>query len=195
MKKIIEGELLHADAFLKQEFPRLKKWSIGDLKIASGMNKSGEFIGKGAYIGSSILWICAIEFFGGLLTGCYSQNETARRIDEFVEKYLKKYGCYNADKLKDLRWSLVHYYSVRHYTLDESKETKKYHLKKIKNRDCLLHIGKMIEDLEKAVEDYTRDLWIKPELRIRAYRYFRKTLPLMAINNNTLEFLNEDCDL
>src|SRR3990167_7670904 len=170
MKKITKGEQLHADAFLNQHFSRLKDWSIGDIRKSSGLNNSGKFIGNGAYIGASILWICAIDFFGGLFTGCYGQKETNRRIKTFVQKYLNNYGHYNPDKLCGLRWSLVHFYTVRHYTLDESQETRLYHLKKIKNRDCLLHLGRMIEDLEMAVADYTRDLRSKPELRIRAYR-------------------------
>lgn len=191
MKKI-KGEQAFADAFLKQEFERLKEWSIGDLRRASNLNADGEFVGKGAYVGTTILWICSIDFFGGLLTGCYKERETKRRIRTFVDDYLKKYGSYDPDKLYDLRWALVHFYTVRHYTLDESKENKKNHLKKIKSRDTLMHIGRMIEDLENAVKDYTKDLWEKPDLRIRAYRYFKETNPLMVIDNNKLEFINDD---
>jgi hypothetical protein len=194
MKNINKGEQLHADAFLKQHFSRLKEWSIGDIRKSSGLKNNGEFTGNGAYIGSSILWICAIDFFGGLLTGSCEPRGTDRRIKTFVQKYLRKYGHYNPDKLSDLRWSLIHFYTVRHYTLDETQATRRYHLKKIKNRDGLLHLGRMIEDLELAVEDYTKDLWSKPELRIRAYRYFRQTNPLMVIDNSELEFLDEDCD-
>lgn len=190
--KNIKGEQLFADAFLKEHFSRLKEWSIGDIRKSSGLNENGEFNKNGAYIGASILWVCAIDFFGGLLTGCYGQKETPRRIKTFVEKYLTKYGHYNPNKLYDLRWSLVHFYTVRHYTLGEKLEMKQYHLKKINNRDQFLHIGKMIEDLEAAVEDYSNDLWNKPELRIRAWRYFKKTLPLMVISDETLDFLDNN---
>lgn len=175
----VKGEQIHADTFLKENFSRLTDWAVGDIKKSSNNT---------AYIGASILWICAIEFFGGLLTGCFDRKETKRRIYTFVNNYLKKYGNYDPVKLYDLRWSLVHFYSVRHYTLDHSEKTRKHHLKKIKNRDHLLHIGQMIDDLEKAVEDFTKDLWNKPELRIRAYRYFRKIGPLMVIDDSKIEF-------
>lgn len=88
------------------------------LHLMSYLDVNGEFSEKGAYVGATILWICAIDFFDGLLTGCYKQRETRRRITTFVSCYLKKYGAHDPNKLYDLRWSLVHFYTVRHYTLD-----------------------------------------------------------------------------
>ena len=189
-----KGEQLYADTFLKEHFERIKTWAVGDIRKCCRLKKNGVCQKNGAFIGTSILWICAIEFFGGLLTSCSGQRETNRRIESFVKEYLSKYGKYNPQKLNDLRWSLVHFYSVRHFTIDESKEGRKHHLKKIENRDCLLHLGRMIEDLEKAVSDYTKDLWKDPRLRIKAFRYFRKTKIIMPISFEKMKFLDEDCD-
>ena len=155
---ITKDELIFANAFLNEHFERYKKWVIGDIKKSCRLKADGTCEDNGALVGAFILWCCAIEYFGGLLTANSGTGGTKDRITRFTEKYLSKYGKYDGDKLEELRWSLIHYYSPHHFVLAHEGNLGKYHLKK-SNAGCVLHLSTAIKHLEDAVTDYTNDLW------------------------------------
>lgn len=177
--KIDKNELILAKAFLDENIDRLIDWSIGDIRRCCRMKKDGTCKDKGALVGAFILWCCAIDYFGGL----YSNNSSGKTIDRYkaiVTKYLKKYDY---KKLYDLRWSLLHYYSPHHYVLyheNNIENNKNIHLTKRKE-GIMLHLGTSIKDLELAISQYKNDLKKHDELKIKAWRYYRKQYPIMPI--------------
>ena len=86
-------------AFLKENFPRIKDWTVGDIRKASRISKNGKTGRNGSLIGAYMLWCCAVEYFGGLLIG--PNSTTKERIKNFVERYLNKQGGYNHKKIYD----------------------------------------------------------------------------------------------
>lgn len=153
---IDKDELLFADAFLKQEFERIVNWQVGDVKKCCRMNPDGTCDNNGALVGAFMLWCCAIEYFGGLFIGYPDDGGTRKRIDGFINKYMPRY---DSDKVYELRWSLLHYYSPHNYLLyhENSLESNKdKHLSKEGER-IWLHLGWSIKDLEDAVNQYKDD--------------------------------------
>ena len=120
--KVNSQELIFADAFLKKEFDRIVDWAVGDIKKCCRMKPNGECDDEGALVGAYILWCCAIEFFGGLYTGISKNGGTKDRMKGFLERYMK---LYDSDKVYELRWSLLHYYSPHNYLLYNEQGFKK----------------------------------------------------------------------
>lgn len=90
---------------------------------------------------------------------------------------------YDYKKLYDLRWSLLHYYSPHHFALvheNNIEDGKKYHLAET-DRGIILHLGCALFDFEKAVGKYKSDLQKDPKLKIKAFRYWKKQLPIMPL--------------
>lgn len=178
-------ELLIAKELLKKESKRIYGWVIGDLRKCCRLKKDGTYKrGAGSLIGAFILWCCAVDYYGGLFIGVkkYKNWEgkvgmenysTRQHIKVFVEKYLKKYGNYDATKVYDLRNSLTHNYTLAGYQVVEHDLNKKENNLKLSNKGYVLHLGSCIEDLEKAVRDYLNDLKEKDELKIRAFQYYK----------------------
>ncbi len=190
---ISKDELLFADAFLKEHFERYKEWVVGDIKKSCRLKEDGTCEDNGALVGAFILWCCAIEYFGGLLTADSGRSGTKARIIRFTEKYLAKYGKYDGIKLEELRWSLIHYYSPHHFVLAHEGNLGKYHLKK-SNAGCVLHLATSIKHLEHAVDDYTKDLWSNPQLRINAWRYWKKQEIIKPLDPAKIRYTDEECD-
>lgn len=192
---IDKDKLILADALLREHFERIKDWAVGDIRKCCRMRQDGTCEDNGSLVGAFILWCCAIDYFGGMLTGdtYVTERGTRSRITAFVEKYLKRYAKYDSKKIIDLRWSLIHYYSPLHFFLEHDSNKRKYHLKKT-NKGYLLHLGSAIEDLEKAVADYSTDLWNKPNLRINAFKYYKKNPMIKPIDFNKVVFTDENCD-
>lgn len=177
---INKNELFFAEAYIKEHFDRIIDWSIGDIKRCCRMKNDGTCEDGGALVGAFILWCCAIDYFGGLYTGLFSRGDTKRRFRSFISKYMSRY---DADKINDLRWSLLHYYSPRHYVLyheNNFESNKNLHLTE-SNRGILLHLGWSIKDLEDGVKNYYDDLKNSDELKIKVWRYYREQLPIMPV--------------
>ena len=174
-------------AFLKENFPRIKDWTVGDIRKASRISKNGKTGRNGSLIGAYMLWCCAVEYFGGLLIG--PNSTTKERIKNFVERYLNKQGGYNHKKIYDLRWSLLHYYTPRGYSVlaQESKEAK-LHLKKTNFGDSI-HLGFAITDLENAVEEFEKELRISPSMRETAFDYYKKHKVIKPLEFEKIEIL------
>lgn len=176
-----KGELRKAEDFILKEFDRLIEWSIGDIKKCCRLNTNGTCEANGSLAGSFILWCCAIDYFGGIYTGCTKQGETTRRFKEFVKRYM---GKYDYKKLLELRWALLHFYSSRHFAFHQSNDintNKQIHLT-VSNNGIVLDLSYAIKDLENAVNLYKNDLLKSDDFKIRLYRYYEVSSPLMPIN-------------
>jgi len=175
-----KDELFFAKAFLKEHFDRIVDWAVGDIKRCCRMNSDGSCNDNGALVGAFILWCCAIEYFGGLYTGNANNGGTRARYKGFINKYMSRY---NYQRIYDLRWSLLHYYSPHHFVLVHENNlelNKNKHLVET-NRGIYLHLGWSVEDLEDAVSQYKKDLERNSLLKIKAWRYYKKQLPIMPI--------------
>lgn len=184
--QINKDELLFANAFLKQEFDRIVDWAVGDIKKCCRMNPDGTCDNNGALVGAFILWCCAIEYFGGLLTGNPNDGGTKERIKGFISTYMKRY---DPDKVYELRWSLLHYYSPHNYLLyheNSLEDNKEKHLSKIQDR-IWLHLGWSVKDLEDAVIQYKKDLNSSDSLKIKAWKYYKKRYPIMPLKMEDLK--------
>lgn len=184
-------ELILAKALIKNESVRIYDWVVGDIRKCCRLKKDGSYKrGAGSLIGAFILWCCAVDYFGGLIMGIKKYTDydggikmenysTKRHIKTFVDKYLSKYGEYNANKIYELRNSLTHNYTLSGYQIVEHDPNNKSHHLKWSNKGYILHLGASLEDLEKAVKDYLKDLKRDNELIINAFRYYRKNPILM----------------
>lgn len=180
IKKINKDELLFADAFLKQHFDRIVDWAVGDIKKCCRMNPDGTCDDNGALVGAFILWCCAIDYFGGLFTGNPSNGGTKERIEKFISTYMKRY---NHNKVYDLRWSLLHYYSPHHFVLyhENNLETNRDKHLTQSNRRIMLHLGWAVKDLDEAISQYKKDLKDDDTLKMKAWNYYKKQYPIMPI--------------
>jgi len=177
---IDKDELLLADAFIAEHFSRIISWAVGDVKKCCRMSQDGTCDNGGALVGAFILLCCALDYFGGLYTGLTKASETKNRYNSFIRKYMSRYDW---EKLYDLRWSLLHYYSPHHFVLyhENSLETNKnLHLSN-SEKGILLHLGWFIKDFEDAVNKYWEELKMDPELKIKAWRYYKQQLPIMPL--------------
>lgn len=180
-----KGELLFADAFIKEHFDRIIDWAVGDIKKCCRMREDGTCDDNGALVGAFILWACAIDYFGGLFTGFTDHGQTAARYREFIKKYMSRY---DPDKVLELRWSLAHYYSPHHFVLyheNNFEENRDKHLT-TSNRGIMLHLGWAIKDLEDGVNKYYEDLKSDDKLKIKVWRYYKEQFPIMPIKVEAL---------
>lgn len=178
--QIKKGELQQANSFINEHFDRIIDWQIGDIKKCCRMREDGTCDNDGALVGAFTLWVCAIDYFGGLLTGLATQGGTKSRFKSFIEKYLPQYDW---EKIEELRWSLTHYYSPHFFMLyheDNFEQNEKLHLSNT-NRGIRLHLGCAIRDLESAVKKYYSDLKASDNLNVIVLRYYKEHLPIMPI--------------
>jgi hypothetical protein len=179
-----KDKLFIADAFLEKHFDRLVlEWSVGDIKKCCRMREDGSCEDGGAMVGAFSLWVCSIEYLGGLLTGNTKAKGTGDRITKFVGAYL---GGYNPAFITELRWSLLHFYSPHHFSLiheDNILAARKYHLQKVLGTEDQfhLHLGCSVADLEGAAKKFIDDLWGSEEMRMTAFTFYQTHLPLMPM--------------
>lgn len=173
-------ELQQAKNFIELNFDRIIEWTIGDIKRCCKMHDDETCEDGGALVGAFILWSCAIDYYGGLYTGFTSPGATESRFEHFITKYMPRY---EPKKVCDLRWALLHYYSIRHFALYHQgniQENRDKHLT-ITSGGILLHLGCSIRDLEIAVNNYYEDLKKDDNLKIKLWRYYKEQYPLMPI--------------
>lgn len=178
--QIKRGEIQLANSFITAHFDRIIDWAVGDIKRCCRMRKDGSCNDKGALVGAFVLWCCAIDYFGGLYTGFTSARTTKSRIINFIDKYMDKY---DAEKVYDLRWSLIHFYSPHHYVLyheNSIKDNETLHLAEEKGR-IMMHLGHAVKDFEEAVIKYHDELKKDNKLKVKAWRYYKEHLPIMPI--------------
>ncbi|MBI4089717.1 MAG: hypothetical protein HY424_03375 [Candidatus Levybacteria bacterium] len=178
-------ELLLAKALLKKESKRIYDWVVGDVRKCCRLKKDGSYKrGASSLIGSFILWCCAVDYYGGLFMGVKKYTgwdgkitmenySTRSHIKNFTGKYLKKYGDYDANKIYELRNSLIHNYTLAGYQVVEHDPNESKNNLKWSNKGYILHLGAALGDLEKAVKNYLKDLKSNDELKIRAFQYYK----------------------
>lgn len=197
-----KDELVIAKALIESEFPRVYDWVIGDIRKCCRLKEDGSYKkGAGSLIGAFILWCCAVDYYGGLLTGVKKyhnwENKIIRedyssrqRVKIFTEKYLNTYGNYDSNRVYDLRNSLVHNYTVKGYEVVEHDPDKKdSHLKKDEKGRYWMHLGTAISDLEHAVIDYMKDVENEDVLKINAYEYYIIHPLLKPLNPQEVNFI------
>ncbi len=183
--KIKKGELPIANTFINEHFDRIIEWQIGDIKKCCRMKSDGTCDDNGALVGAFILWVCAIDYFGGLYTGLTTQGATKARFKAFVQKYMPQYDW---SKLEELRWSLTHYYSPHFFVLyheNNIQQNDNLHLGHT-NRGIRLHLGCSVRDLEKAVKTYYEELKNSDTMKVTVWRYYNEHLPLMPVKIESL---------
>ncbi len=90
---------------------------------------------------------------------------------------------YDWEKVEELRWSLIHYYSPHHFVLyhENNLEKNKYiHLSQTKS-GILLHLGWAVKDIVDAVGKYHEELKTDNKLKIKLWRYYNEQLPIMPV--------------
>ena len=185
------SSLSKEDSLIQNHFDRIMEWVVGDIKKCCKLQPDGTCLEGGALVGSFILWCCAIDYFGGLYTGDSSPKGTKNRIFNFIKIYMKDY---NFEKIYDLRWSLLHFYSPNHYILIHENNINdarnNIHLRDT-SRGTLLHLGCSIYDLENAVKSYREDLSMKSNLKIKLLNYYQKQ-PIIAPIDNINTFIKDE---
>ncbi|NMB56387.1 hypothetical protein GYA19_00435 [Candidatus Beckwithbacteria bacterium] len=157
------------------------------------MKANGTCDDNGALVGAFMLWCCAIEYFGGLYTGNPNNNSAIKRFKGFITKYMSKYDY---QKVYDLRWSLLHYYSPHHFVLyhqGDLNNNKYKHLSSSK-RGIMLHLGWSVKDLEDGVNKYRRELKKSDELKMKAWEYYKKQYPIMPLKIKEIYQNNKGLD-
>ncbi|OGM22487.1 hypothetical protein A2865_02635 [Candidatus Woesebacteria bacterium RIFCSPHIGHO2_01_FULL_39_17] len=178
--KINKDELQLAEAFIDEHFSRIVDWAVGDIKRCCRMNEDGTCDESGALVGAFILWCCAIDYFGGLFTSYTSQGATKARFRSFIKAYMDRY---DSEKVIELRWSILHFYSPHFFLLyheNNLEQNKNLHLTATQG-GIYLHLGWAIKDLEDAVKRYWDDLKVNKTLKIKAWRYYKEYYPIMPI--------------
>ncbi len=183
--QIKKGEIQSANAFIKGHFDRLIEWQIGDIKKCCRMREDGTCEDDGALVGAFTLWVCAIDYFGGLYTGLATQGGTESRFREFIKKYMPKYDW---EKVVELRWSLTHFYSPHFFALyheNNLEQNKNLHLQ-LTNRGIRLHLGWAIKDLEDGVNKFYEELKNDNNMKVVVLRYYKEHLPIMPVRAEDL---------
>lgn len=174
-----KNKLFSAKEFFKARIDQIGNWCVGDIRRCYRFRRDGTFESNGSMVGSFILWVCALDYLGGLRTN-YKKNYR-KRITSFLS-YLNslrrannKLRRYNAKKIIDFRNGLVHSYCPN-YTL-VSDGDRGLHLKK-RNKRIYLVLEEVIEDMEGAFELFKKDLLSSDRMMLRAYNYYKTYPPL-----------------
>lgn len=177
---IKKGELPLAKAFIDQHLNRIIDWCVGDVWRCCNMNPDGTCRDEGALVGAFMLWCCALDYFGGLFTGNSSDNGTKTRMREFINKYMQSYDW---QKVYDLRWSLLHFYSPHHFLLFHEGDERSGRTKHLtnSNKGILLHLGCSVIDLKNTVDNFRNDVLASDEMKVRIWRYFKDQPPIMPV--------------
>lgn len=79
-----KDKLFIATEFFKARIDQIGDWCVGDIRRCCRLKKDGTYEPGGALVGAFILWVCALDYLGGLLTN--SHNDSRHRIKSFLEK-------------------------------------------------------------------------------------------------------------
>lgn len=132
-------------------------------------------------MGAFILASCFIDYLAGFR---YGKRETKRKdYTDFITEYLPEYNAKNL--YSDLRCKLVHNYSEGgSYSLTDSQPA--LHLKKNTISKTVLNLQDFINDLEKAYNQYFKELEEKEQLQWLAFKRFKST-GLLSVKRITVK--------
>lgn len=172
-----KGKLFIAKEFFKARIDQIGDWCVGDIRRCCRLKNDGTYEQGGALVGAFILWVCALDYLGGLLTNAHKDSRI--RIKAFLEKYVNKARGdkkkYDSQGILDLRDGLVHSYCPNFLLV--SSVDRKLHLAKIGDRTFLV-LEEVVEDMEKAFELFKKDLLASDKMMIKAFDYYKKYPPL-----------------
>ncbi len=131
-------------------------------------------------VGAFILWVCALDYLGGLLTN--EHKDYKLRIKEFLEKYINKARkdgkSYDPQDIIDLRNGLVHSYCPNFLLV--SSIDRKLHLERMGDRTFMV-LEEIVEDTEKAFEMFKKDLLSSDKMMLTAFDYYKEYPPVGPI--------------
>lgn len=174
-----KNKLFFAKAFFKARIDQIGNWCVGDIRRCCRFRQNGTFEPNGSMVGAFILWVCALDYLGGLRTN--SKKDYKKRITSFLgylnsmRKASNKLRRYNAKKIIDFRNGLIHSYCPN-YTLVSAGD-RKLHLRK-RNKRIYLILEEVIEDMEGAFELFKKDLLSSDRMMVKAYNYYKTYPPL-----------------
>jgi hypothetical protein len=176
-RKTDPDKLLIATEFFKSRIDQLGDWCVGDIRRCCRLKDDGTYETNGAMVGAFILWVCSIDYLGGLLTN--SHLDSRKRITSFLEGYINKARGdtrkYNSKDILDLRDGLVHSYSPNCILL--SGADRRLHLARLGDQTFLI-LEEVVEDTEKAFDLFKKDLLSNNGMILTAYDYYNKYLPI-----------------
>lgn len=179
-----KGKLFIAKKFFEARIDQIGNWCVGDIRRCCRFKQDGTFEQNGSMVGAFILWVCTLDYLGGLLTN--SKDDYKRRISRFL-RYLNKARknknkplTYDSKKIIEFRNGLVHSYSPN-YTLVSAGDNA-LHLKK-RNKRIHLVLEEVIVDMESAFELFKKDLLSDDRMILRAFDYYKTYPPLGPLSS------------
>lgn len=180
--KMDRDKLFIAKAFFKARIDQIGDWSVGDIRRCCRLRQDGTFEQNGSMVGAFILWVCALDYLGGLLTN--DKRGYKKRIRGFL-RYLNrarkdnnKPRRYDDKKLIVFRNELVHSYSPNYTLVSAGDRT--LHLRK-RNKRMYLVLEEVIEDMEEAFKFFKNDLLSSNKMMLMAFDYYKTYPPLGPI--------------
>jgi len=172
-----KDKLILAKAFFNKKIDQIGDWCVGDIRRCCRLKKDGSYEQGGALVGAFILWVCALDYLGGLLTNAH--RDYKKRIRTFLEQYVNKARIdskkYDSQEILDLRNGLVHSYCPNFLLV--SSIDRRFHLAKIQARTFLV-LEEVVEDMERAFEKFKKDLLSSDKMMLTAFDYYKKYPPL-----------------
>ena len=185
-----ENKIELGKPYIKEHINRLYDWSVGDIKRCCRLRADGSFEDGGAPFGAFILWVCAIDFWGGVMTNLAGKKDASQRFKAFVNGYLKDQNkLYKHNEIYDFRNELIHYYTLMHFSVEHDPNFNSKHLQKLNNGSRLLVLGPAISDLETSVTKLITDIKNDDEKTITAFEYFADHLPPKSASSESLNKL------
>lgn len=185
-----KDKLQIAKAYLKKNLLRLMEWTIGDVKRCSRLRDDGSFSEGGALYGAFILWVCAVDYWGGVYTNFSKPENMNKRFKAFVTDYLRQQNKrYNYVQLYELRNAITHYYTLKYFVLAHEPELNDKHLRKIKSVGRWLVLKPAITDLENAILELIEDIKGDDKRIIKAFDFCKEHIPQRALTKREIEKL------
>jgi len=185
-----ENKLKLARPYINDHINRLYDWSVGDIRRCCRIKADGSFEDEGALYGAFILWVCAIDFWGGVMTNLAEKRDSNQRFKAFVNGYLKKQSeLYKYSEIYNFRNELTHYYTLMHFSVERDPNFNSKHLQKLKNGSRLLVLGPAINDLEASVTNLITDIKNDGDKIVTAFEYFVNHLPPKGASSESLNKL------
>ena len=173
-----KGKQQIARAYFEQHIDRIGDWCVGDIRRCCRLRNDGQYEHGGALIGAFILWVCSLDYLGGLLTN--SHHDYSKRIETYLDKYFNQSKnpnehIYDLKQIIEFRNGIIHSYSPNYALL--SKASKEMHLTEVNGRTFLV-LEEIVADSERAFKNFKKDLLSNDQMLITAFNYYKKYPPV-----------------
>ncbi len=174
-----ETKKMFAKEIFDAHIDGLGDWVVGDIRRCCRLKTDGQYESNGAMVGAFVLWVCAIDYLGGLLTN--NHNDSSVRMMVYITEYLNKARpqegpFYKETDIFNLRNGIVHSYSPPNFLLTNS-QSKRLHLTTQGGYTWLV-LECVIDDMEKAFVNFRNDLLSNEKILLKAFDYSMKFPPL-----------------